>query len=172
MGSSQTRDRTRIPCTGKQILYHRATREGQELFNGPLPLQLIPLDWQWISFTYGPFQDTVILLTLGVRPHAKSFNRGISHSYSTLESLELSPVGSLRQEFWGLIFLGQTPKVGVPGVGHQSLTRPGEAVGSWESSWSSVAAYNKGRSFARPCLYLSYLPQCIPFILCCGKHFV
>ena len=172
MGSSQTRDRNCIPCTGKQILYHWATRGAQELFNCPLPLQPMPLDWQWISFTYGPFQATVILLALGVRPHAKSFNRRISHSYSTLEPLELSPVGSLSQEFWGLIFQGQTPRVGVPGVELQSLTPPGEAVGSWESSLSSVAAYNKGRSFARPCLCLSYLPQCVSFILCCGEHFV
>jgi len=47
-----------------------------------------------------------------------------------LEPLELSPVGSLSQEFWGLIFLGQTPRVGVPGVGLKSLTSPGEAAGS------------------------------------------
>ena len=70
------------------------------------------------------------LLALRVRPHAKSFNRGISHSYSTLEPLELSPAGSLSQEFWGLVFLGQTPGARVPRVGHQSLTPPGEVVGS------------------------------------------
>ena len=30
VGSSQARDGTRIPCTGRQVLNHRATREAQE----------------------------------------------------------------------------------------------------------------------------------------------
>ena len=30
VGSSQTRARTRVPCIGRQILNHRATREAQE----------------------------------------------------------------------------------------------------------------------------------------------
>ena len=34
MGSSQTRARTRVPCTGRQILNHCATREAlKSLFN-------------------------------------------------------------------------------------------------------------------------------------------
>lgn len=42
--------------------------------------------------------------------------------YSTLESLELSPAGSLRQEFWGLISSGADAMGWGAGVGHQSLT--------------------------------------------------
>ena len=33
VGSSQTRDRTCAPCTGRKILHHWATREAQEVFS-------------------------------------------------------------------------------------------------------------------------------------------
>ena len=44
VGSSQTRARTRVPCIGRQILNHCATREAQDNFKddkeGNLPYQI------------------------------------------------------------------------------------------------------------------------------------
>ena len=36
VGSSQTRARTRVPCIGRQILYHCATREALNTLNSPV----------------------------------------------------------------------------------------------------------------------------------------
>ena len=44
MGSSQTRARTRVPCIGRQILNHCATREALGfVFVGPFPVLCFPL---------------------------------------------------------------------------------------------------------------------------------
>ena len=43
VGSSQTRARTRVPCIGRQILNHCATREAQNLHSLPWILHSLPL---------------------------------------------------------------------------------------------------------------------------------
>ena len=64
VGSSQTRDRTRVPCIGRRVLNHCATREVPPIFLGfafmlyqpPLLLTPFPInDFDWISFIQIPF---------------------------------------------------------------------------------------------------------------------
>ena len=44
VGSSQTRARTRVPCIGRQILNHCATREAQVLYNRSYYLKVYDMD--------------------------------------------------------------------------------------------------------------------------------
>ena len=70
VGSSQTRARTRVPCTGRQILNHCATREA-----------LIPSLYVWISIPYTPSS-------------LKSYS-----GYYTLSLLFLNPNSLISKEF-------------------------------------------------------------------------
>ena len=53
VGSSQTRARTRVPCIGRQILNHCATREAQGVTSWWLRWPVSPSSHVWLLFTEG-----------------------------------------------------------------------------------------------------------------------
>ena len=55
VGSSQTRGRTRVPCTGRQILNHCATREAQaSIFNIISTLMVLTMNLSSLPITTNP----------------------------------------------------------------------------------------------------------------------
>lgn len=75
--------------------------------------------------------------------------------------------GFHSQTFWGLVSLVEAPRVGVPGVGHKSLPPQGQPL-YYEISPNCGSAEPGVGFLARFGLYLFYLSQCGPFLLCCG----
>lgn len=71
--------------------------------------------------------------------HKRVPQEGISISYSTLGSPEISSVGFLSQMFRGLISVVQITGARVPEVRHQPLTPPREAPVWWNLSLLCVA---------------------------------
>ena len=51
VGSSQTRARTRVPCIGRQILNHCATREASQIFSYSIPGYLNSYVWKLLMQT-------------------------------------------------------------------------------------------------------------------------
>ena len=71
------------------------------------------------------------------------------------------------QVFWGLFFLVQIPRAGVPRVRHKSLAPLRKMLNWGDPSLLCVTMLTVG--FGRTVKYgLSYLPWCGPFIFCHG----
>lgn len=57
-----------------------------------------------------------------MRLHADPLKGEFQFSYSALGPLDVSPIGFLSKMFWGLVFLVQILRVGVPDMRYQSYS--------------------------------------------------
>lgn len=124
----------------------------------------------WLSFIYNPVTSQTsafVLVFWTSESMCKPWKRNISDPHNPLNTLGISPSGFQSQTFFGPCLSGVGPRVGVPNVGHKSLSPHGEALGSWDPSLLCVATPSLG-FVMRPHLCLSYLSQCGPVAPHCG----
>lgn len=57
----------------------------------------------------------------------KAFKKNVAVPYGPLGLLDMSPIGSQSQVFWGLLSPVQLPRAGVPDKGHELLASQREA---------------------------------------------
>ena len=79
VGSSQTRARTRVPCIGRQILNHCATREAQGYF---FKKQIVgtSLVAQWLGICL-PLQGTRVRALVQEDPTCHGATKPVCHNY-------------------------------------------------------------------------------------------
>ena len=128
---------------------------------------------KWNSFTCGLGTSHTAAFVLDSRANEsvhELFKSGIPIPYKPNILLDESPVAFQSQTFWRLISPEQVPRVGEPDVGHKPFTFQEEVLCSWDP-WHMWVALPRVGFGERWCLCFSYLSQCSPFILCCGRLF-